>query len=312
MDYRALGWTGTIPVARQGTKAPLAKGVTGHNGKDPDDDEVATLIQEYPQANIGLRLPWDIIGIDVDAYDERKGHITMMRLAQRFGYLPVTWRSTARMPEDGVSGIYLFRAPRDRSQAWVTDLGPGSGVEIAQYHHRFATVAPSIHNSTGRMYRWWRGNDPASIPVPGELPMLPVEWGDYLLSRREYVVSMGARTEEVIAWYAKVGPGEMCRYMAGEADREAGKIRVAALLGGLHDTLVAAVTHLCMNAAEGHRGLDEALSVIEDEFSGSRRSRNLRSEWASAVNTAMAKATAIEQEETDVCSLAIPDWRKTS
>jgi hypothetical protein len=91
--------------------------------------------------------------------------------------------------------------------------------------------------------------------------------------------------------------------MAQSAEREASKIRVAGLLGGLHDELCQAVTHLCMNAAEGHRGLEEALSIIEYDFSHSARRRNLRSEWAGAVNTAMANAAAVPQEEIDVCSL---------
>lgn len=308
--YRARGWTGTIPVARQGTKAPLVKGVTGHTGVDPDDIFLRKLIDEYPQANIGLRLPWDIIGIDVDAYEGRQGHMTIMSLTQRLGYLPLTWRSTARMPEDGVSGIYLFRAPRNREQVWVTDLGPGSGVEIAQFHHRFATVAPSIHNSTGRQYRWWQNDFPVTIPYHDELPMLPVAWGDFLLSRREYTVSQSARAEEVAEWYSRVGAGEMCRYMSEAADREAGKIRAAIALGGLHDTLCAAVTHVCSNAAEGHLGLQQALNVLENDFMRASRRRNLRSEWVGAVNTAMANAAFMEQEEMDVCSITASDWRR--
>jgi hypothetical protein len=67
-----------------------------------------------------------------------------------------------------------------------------------------------------------------------------------------------------------------------------------------------------MNAAEGHRGLDEALSILEWDFSHSARHRNLKSEWAGAVNTAMANAAAMPQEETDVCSLQGTDWRKMS
>src|SRR5215472_17262341 len=122
--YRELGWTGTIPVTRRGTKAPLAKGVTGHNGVDPGRDRIEEFLLEFPSANIGLPLPWDIIGIDVDAYDNRAGGVTLHLLEGRLGNLPVTYRSTSR--SDGVSGIYLFRAPRSAEQVWVTDLGPGS------------------------------------------------------------------------------------------------------------------------------------------------------------------------------------------
>jgi hypothetical protein len=308
--YRSIGWTGTIPVTRRGTKAPLAKGITGHAGVDATDEELLALISEFPTANIGIRLPWNIIGIDVDAYDGRRGSETLIRKAEQLDCpLPTTWRSTAR--EDGVSGIYLFRARREPKQVWVTDFGVGSGIEVAQFHHRFATVPPSIHNMLGEQYRWWRGPNLASPPRPEELPELPDVWNEHILSRREYVVRTGADLPEVTEWFARVSVGSMCRFMSVETEREAGKLRVASALGGLHDTLVVAVTHLCLCAAEGHRGLSQALNIIEYNFTQAGRRRNLRSEWNGAVNTAMAKAAAGPQEETDVCSVSA-DWRKTS
>lgn len=308
--YRSLGWTGTIPVTRWGTKAPLAKGITGHNGVDPDTDHLAELLSEFPTANIGIRLPWNVIGIDVDAYDGRQGRKTIQSITNQLCCpLPTTWRSTSRAPEDPVSGIYLFRAKRNSTQVWVTDLGAGSGVEIAQYHHRFATVAPSIHNSTGREYKWWYGDAQVQPPRYWDLPELPHPWNQFLLSSREYVASSSSvASEEVLAWYSLVAGGEMCTYMGTAADREADKIRYATENGGLHDTLVAAVTHLCSNAAEGHRGLELGLNILEDAFMAAGRRRNLRSEWESAVNTARAKAASGPQEEIDVCSMRA-DWR---
>jgi hypothetical protein len=312
--YRSIGWTGVIPVTRRGTKAPLAKGVTGHTGRDASDEQLLDLISEFPSANIGIRLPWDFIGVDVDAYDGRRGKETLFGIAERLGCpLPVTWRSTAR--DDGVSGIYLFYAPRKPERVWVTDLGAGTGIEIAQYHHRFATVSPSIHNSIGRQYKWWFGAKEVHPPRPEDLPELPEPWKLYLLSPREYVAhSPKAEMPEVAAWFARVSGGSMCRFMDAAAELEAAKIRVAADIGGLHDVLVAGVTYICMNAAEGHRGLNMALNILEWDFSHAGRRRNLRSEWNSAVNTAMARAAACPQEETDVCSVKNIDerWRKTS
>jgi hypothetical protein len=314
--YRSIGWTGVIPVTRRGTKAPLAKGVTGHQGIDATDKELLALIREFPTANIGIRLPWNIIGIDVDAYDGRKGLETISNIERRLKCpLPETWRSTSRMWNgDYYSGIYLFRARREDTQVWVTDLGPGSGVEIAQFHHRFATVPPSIHNSLGLQYQWWCGPKEANPPRPESLPELPKAWNEYLLSPRAYVVRSSADLPEVAEWFSRVSGGGMCRFMKRAVELETEKLRVAKEYGGLHDTVVAAVTYICSNAAEGHRGLEVALNMLEFEFTGSGRRRNLRSEWKSAVSTAMAKAAAGPQEETDVCSVKNIDerWRKTS
>jgi len=211
-----------------------------------------------------------------------------------------------------MSGIYLYYAPRRDEWVWITDLGVGSGVEIAQFHHRFATVEPSVHNSTGRIYRWWYGDREAGKPRPTDLPWLPPEWGKYLLSPREYVVKGAAQEAEVVAWYGKVSGGAMCYYMKNASEIEAGKIRAAAVLGGLHDTIVATAMFLCTNAAEGHKGLDYALGVCEDAFMNSGRRRNLRSEWKGAVNSAMAKAAALPQAKGDECSKFVSPWRRTS
>jgi hypothetical protein len=308
--YRSIGWTGTIPVTRRGTKAPLAKGITGHAGVDATDEQLLALIREFPTANIGIRLPWDIIGIDVDAYDGRHGLQTMILKARELKCpLPMTFRSTSRAPEDNISGIYLFRARRESTEVWKTILG--NGVEIAQFHHRFATVAPSIHNTTGLPYRWWFGNEIVNPPHPEDLTELPEEWNLDLLSDNKYMPMDSASSEQVLKWYAMVSSGHMCQFMDDAVHTEAEKIRASIVLGGLHDTLVAATTYLCMNASEGHRGLDMALSILEDRFMSAGRRRNLQSEWKNAVNTAMSKAAALPQEETDVCSLRA-EWRRKS
>lgn len=299
--YRELGWTGTIPVSRSGTKRPLYAGITGADGTDADDELLTFLIRKYGWANIGLRLMFWIIGIDVDAYDGKNGGRTLRSLNGRLGPLQTTWRSTSRAPEDMVSGIYLFRAPREPDWLWVSDLGTGSGIEIAQYHHRFATVAPSLHNVTGRPYAWWRGDRPVPAPRPEELPLLPVDWARYLLSSRKYRAGGSATPTEAAEWWSRVSGGPMCAGMDRSARTEAGKIRAAAETSGLHDKLIAAVTHLCRNAAEGCTGLERALNVVESEFSQARRSRNLRAEWEGAVSTAMANAAAGKQEMKDSC-----------
>jgi hypothetical protein len=172
-------------------------------------------------------------------------------------------------------------------------------------------VPPSIHNSTGREYRWWFGDQNVQPPGPWELEVLPEAWNAYLLSPREYIpVSTSATTAEVVEWFARVSRGKMCRFMGAEADKEAVKVLAAITEGGLHDVLVRSVTHLCMSASEGHRGLEQALSIIEDGFIAAGRRRNLRSEWKSAVNTAMAKAASLPQEDVDICSLSSNDWRR--
>jgi hypothetical protein len=303
LGYRELGWLGVIPVTRRGTKAPLAPGITGHDGTDADEELLAELIRTYPWGNVGLRPPFDILGIDVDAYDGKGGGRKLRSLYGRLGPLPTTWRSTSRAPEDMVSGIYLFRAPRKPGWKWVSDLGTGSGVEIVQRHHRFVTVEPSLHNSTGRPYRWWRGDREADAPAPRELPTLPVAWGRYLLSSRRFRAGGTATGPETAEWYGRVSGGAMCDGMEKSARDEAARVQAAAELGGLHEALRKATFRLCLSAAEGHTGLGLALRTVETEFARARRDRSLRSEWEGAVKSAMAKAAAVKQDTEDPCSI---------
>ena len=299
--YRELGWPGVIPVSVHGTKMPIYTGITGNNGEDATAVLLMELIKLYGWANLGLRLPFDVIGIDVDDYDGKNGGRTFRSLNGRLGPLPTTYRSTSRAPEDSVSGIYLFRAPRKPDWKWVSDLGTGSGIEIAQYHHRFATVAPSLHNETHRPYLWWRGEREVSAPRPEELALLPVSWRRYLLSSRKYRAGGQATDAEVSEWYARVSGGPMCAGMERSARSEAAKVRLAAESGELHDTAWHAVSHLCWNAQEGCTGLGRALRIVETEFLRAKRGRNLLTEWQGHVKYAVANAAAGRQETTDAC-----------
>ncbi len=301
---RDRGWP-VVPTSRRGTKSPLAKGITGYDGIDASDEQLADLIARYPYANLGLRLPFDVLGLDVDAYDGRAGAATLASLTAELGPLPTTYRSTSRAPEDPVSGIYLYRAPREMDWKWVGDLGPGSGIEIIQRHHRFVSCWPSVHNSTKRIYAWWRGNEQADIPRPTDLPLLPVKWAAHLLSSRRYQPRERVTGRELAEWYGRVHAGPMCAGMEQFAILQATEVRAAAAEGGLHQALFAAAADICRMAADGCTGLDRALGIVEKEAIQAQemRDRDLQAEWEGAVSYGMAQAAALAQCETDVCTL---------
>lgn len=302
--YKRAGFA-PIPVARSGAKAPLVQGITGYKGTDLTRDELAGMVREFRRANIGLRLDWDEIGIDVDAYDGRNGARTLARLEAKLGPLPKMWRSTSRMPADEVSGIYVFRAPRRDSWTWITNLGSDSGIEIIQRHHRFVTAAPSVHVSTGRVYGWWRkaGQNWTMDEIPwGDWPLLPVEWARYLRSSRAYAVPSVAASAEAAEWFRAVSGGPACEFMEKAARKGAAEIRSANEYGGLHDTMTRVTTYLCRSAAEGHRGLASALGEAEAAFLASSRRRGLAAEWAGAIGGAKAQAAAWRQSRADPCT----------
>lgn len=168
--YVARGWHPfPLPAA---AKSPPPDGVTGANGIDPTAEQVQRWVELHDGANVGLRMPLNVVGIDVDEYDGKHGAATLAALEAQYGKLPATWRSTAR--GDGPSGIRFYRIPP--GVIFPGQFGPD--IEAIQHHHRYAVVAPSIHPKTGERYRWFDladvlGTNP---PLVDDLAELPFAW----------------------------------------------------------------------------------------------------------------------------------------
>lgn len=172
--YRAAGWLGVLPLPARRKKLPPT-GFSGKNGVDPDDAQIDKWRASRVSGNLALRLPEDVLGVDVDAYDEKVGAQTFADAVAACGPLPATWRSTSR-PDDPTSGIRLFKVPEGRQ--WQ-DLGPD--VEVVHRGWRYVVAWPSIHHE-GRQYVWFdpEGEEASGPPKPDELPDLPAAWVERL------------------------------------------------------------------------------------------------------------------------------------
>lgn len=199
--YRRAGWAGTLPLP-PGSKELGLTGWTGGHDRDPDDATVAYWAANgQAQGNIALRLPGDVIGLDVDAYDawrpvrdpatgqvtsrlvHKRGGETLTELETTLGPLPPTWISSAR---PAPSGIRLFRVPPG---AVITESALPGDIEIIRRGHRYVVAPPSVHPETGTAYGWWFGSSAAPWYAPGrppnrdEVPWLPGPWAVRLSAR---------------------------------------------------------------------------------------------------------------------------------
>lgn len=183
--YRELGWQGVLPCDYPVIGMPPA-GYTGGKlkpnwGVYPTDDQVERWVATLGDTSVGLRLPDDVVAIDVDSYEGKDGDETLALQETRYGLLPETWTSTSRGPSTTARKRF-YRVPQyTAAYGWRE---PGAGLELLHHGHRWARVWPSINHRTGDVERWYRPDGTVSDepPSPGELTLLPDAWIEALWS----------------------------------------------------------------------------------------------------------------------------------
>ncbi|WP_413617132.1 hypothetical protein QBL07_017945 [Gordonia rubripertincta] len=143
---------------------------------------------------LGIRLPANIIGIDIDTYDvqnagrlvHKRGGTTITNLESKLGQLPPTLSSSRRTPISDAphhrTGIYFYRL-RERTLTYyarrghhflqLRDIPPH--VETIAFSYRYAAVAPTT--ADGLTYTWRAPDgtviDPSTSPTSRPSPNSP-------------------------------------------------------------------------------------------------------------------------------------------
>ena len=179
--YVARGWVNPLP-ARPGTKRLYVSGFHGGEYRTPTAHEIGGWIRRHRAAQIALRLPPEIVGIDVDPPKPADGggmtpdgadHLNALELEH--GPLPGTVVSSSK---PAPYGIRLYRVPAGTDTAGWGD--PGDGIELIRAGHRYIIAPPSIHPGTGCRYEWRNLPEDGRLPAPSDLPELPAGWVTYL------------------------------------------------------------------------------------------------------------------------------------
>jgi hypothetical protein len=303
------GWHGVLPLPER-SKSPPPHGLTGAGGAWPSRADVQTWVDDDRDGggahNVALRLPPDVLGIDVDDYAGKIGKTTLRLAVERYGPLPSTWRSTSR--EGATSGIYLYRVPD--GLVWPGELG--TDVELIQTKHRYMVAPPSVHPNGGR-YRWVRDDDTTSLAPPtlDELPALPSRWVEALgmAGHGESAPRAGLDMSAAAGWLAqRAGAGApMC-----EATTKALATSLAELSSGArHVAALRASLRLVHLAGEGHHGVSEALSQVAHAFIAAtvdpargnvRPPGHAEREWAQMLHGAVDVVAAGPTFDVDRCA----------
>ena len=297
--YRRAGWHGVLPIPTPPAGTPPGKGkppagYTGAKHADvyPSPADIQTWADFDPdRGNIALRLPRNVLGIDVDMYDGKAGAATLAKWEAQWGPLPPTIMSTSR--SDG-SGIRLFRVPERPS--WRGEEG---GIELVHHGHRYAIVWPSLHVE-GRTYELIdqrTGEILDAPPTIDDLAELPAAWVDGLSSDTEPVIGEDVNWDEAKKYIAAFPDGDMCKWVARIVGAAAVKFNTGS---GRHPTAAAAVLELVRAGERDHPAVDQALSAVGGMFTQlatkqgkrQRTQRQATHEWREIIMSAVGKVKA--------------------
>lgn len=233
-------------------KFPPPCGVTG-NTKDLTDEEIRAFWEDVSGSeNVGVRVPDDVIVIDVDHYGEKTGADTLKALEGELGELPPTWSSTRR-GGNSLSRKFFFSVPTGKR--WKS---PGTDIDIIQHTHRYAVVFPSVVDG---LKEKWYGPDgqPCEVPSFAALPALPESWVDRLeTGHRTTTAKAPARDyKEALTWLeSRVFAGNSRNPHTFEWEE-----------GSRYDSMNSDVLSLVNNAVHrGHSGLLDDLTALCDAY----------------------------------------------
>ena len=268
-SYWQAGWRGILPLKHKhkgGKGSGLPSGCTGYGGVDPSYPDILQWSEIYRDGNLCLRMPDDVIGIDVDAYGAKTGAAAFVEATKRWGPLPRAPRSSSR-EGDLTSGIRLFKVPPGtmlQTAINFPDLGIGD-IEIIQHHHRYLVAWPSIHPED-RPYRWRDEHDnPLPVPRVDELPDLPITWIEGLRVRPQTPLSDSAVLYDIRKSLTLGAPAPAV------AERLRQAIKELNLPGSSrHDTCTRHVIALARLGKNGQPGVLSALETLMAVFKALR------------------------------------------
>jgi Arc/MetJ-type ribon-helix-helix transcriptional regulator len=208
--YLQAGWHPFPLPAR--AKDPPPRGLTGSDGVDltPTDIDAHSW-----DGNLGVRVPPDVVGIDVDAY--HGGLDTLKNLTEKLCPLPNTYLSHSSR-HDG-SGIRFFRVPV--GLRWVPGV---PGIELVQRDYRYAVAWPSTHPED-RPYYWLDQAEPdvpQGVPLVEDLAELPWPWIAELSRATDDVsdvtkaVDLAGRTDWLVTHTQADAPGYFTEKVVGD------------------------------------------------------------------------------------------------
>jgi hypothetical protein len=143
VEYAAYHWP-VFPLRGKVPAIPRSRGGRGVLDATTDVEQVAKWWScDYPNANIGGRIPESMFVLDTDPY--HGGLDSLDELEAKHGPLPDTLMDLSGRGDGGTH--YFYRRPPGKLSA--TRLGPGIDLKTST---GYVVLPPSIHPATGKPY----------------------------------------------------------------------------------------------------------------------------------------------------------------
>ncbi|ADG78054.1 Bifunctional DNA primase/polymerase OS=Tsukamurella paurometabola (strain ATCC 8368 / DSM /CCUG 35730 / CIP 100753 / JCM 10117 / KCTC 9821 / NBRC 16120/ NCIMB 702349 / NCTC 13040) OX=521096 GN=Tpau_1426 PE=4 SV=1 [Tsukamurella paurometabola] len=269
--YLDAGWRGVLPLP-EGMKLPPPTSYTGQGTPDPDAAQIAAWARSprFERGNLALRLPPNVIALDVDNHDGKPAAETIAALERAAGVpLPQTWTSTSR--SDGSCHAFYRVSLLAGDRGWPGSLKQfGPGVDLLQTGHRYSLVWPSTNPANdGAHYRWYRPDgSPAAvgeIPRPEDLTELPQSFIDAITAPRS-ISGEKATEAEATALLDRLAAHPDYRAPMSERMAEAVADAIEQFPADGHGTMVAVQGKVIRYAELGDAGLGMAYALLRAGF----------------------------------------------
>jgi len=263
-------------------------------------DKIKSWISTHKSFNVALRLPLNVIALDIDAY---KGDLERLKKTEdELGKLPTTWNSDSR---GGQGGKVLYRIPEAlASKKWLSNI---NGITIIQHTHRYVMVLPSYNRESETRYMWYQGLGGQIIPgyyIPTvhDIAELPIEWAQALKRDDQMTFNSNSEVNNLgLEIFDEVPP---CKYMT-ILIRMCKEKLYESYDFGLHDTGLSILALLLRAAADGHSGIFDAIEEMSQVYCSASRPRDLAIDWDNILSWQLAQVDARDISTVDSCELNI-------
>lgn len=277
--------------------------VTGASGRHPlaSFDRIEYWIRVYSNANIALRLPSNLIALDIDVYKQDLERLET--LESQLGTLPDTWNSDSR---GGDGGKLIYKVPP--GMKWQSSIG---GITVIQHTHRYVMAFPSFNRVSDSRYLWYDrlGGEVVpdyQIPDVEELEYLPDKWIKALEKHEaQHFYNLEPQDIELDMFNDE----EPCQYTQKLAEICKQKLKES-YAASLHDTALSIIGSLMQAASNGHTGIPTVVLELGDIFRSAPRNRDLATEWFNIVDFVLANVEADSISEFDSCKLNLKEFKE--